>query len=115
MTVTSINNNIAAYAAQLSIATAQNNITESVARLSSGNAIINASDNVAALSIGTDLQTQVSTLKIAQQNSSLATSLLQVADGALAQVQSILQQQESLATQANSGSLDDTQRGFLDE
>ena len=38
-----------------------------------------------------------------------------MSDGALAELQAILQQQQAIATQANSGSLSSTQRGFLDQ
>ncbi len=111
----SINTNIAAFYAQENITTASAAASENVARLSSGNAIVNASDNVAALATGTSLATQVSILQTAQTNAAQGTSLLQVADGALAQIQSILQQQQSLANQAESGSLTDTDRGFLNQ
>ena len=111
----SINTNIAAFYAQANIAAASNSATSSVARLSSGNRIVQASDDVAALATGTSLQSQVSALKAAQTNASQGTSLLQVADGALAQIGNILQQQQSLALQAGAGSLTDTDRGFLNE
>jgi flagellin len=111
----SINTNIAAYFAQANITKASNAAASSVARLSSGNAIVNASDNVAALAVGTSLATQVSALKTAQSNAAQGTSLLQVADGALSQIQSILQTQRSIALQAASGSLTNTDRGFLNQ
>ena len=112
---TSINTNVAAYFAQANIQAASNAAQSSVARLSSGNAIVNASDNVAALAIGTALASQVSALKTAGTNAAQGGSLLQVADGALAQIQSILQQQQSIALQAKSGSLTNTNRGFLNQ
>ncbi len=111
----SINTNIAAFYAQANITTASNAATANVARLSSGNAIVAASDNVAALAVGTSLGSQVSSLQTAQGNASQGTSLLQVADGSLAQILSILQQQSSLANQAQSGSLTNTDRGFLNQ
>jgi len=111
----SINTNIAAFYAQQNITTASNAATLNVAQLSSGNAIINASDNVAALAIGTSIGSQVSILQTAQTNASQGTSLLQVADGTLAQVQTILQQMQSVANQAQSGSLTNTDRGFLNQ
>ena len=113
--VNSINSNIAAYFAQANISAASNNSAASVARLSSGNRIVKSSDDVAALSIGTSLQTGVSTLKVALTNASQGTSLLQVADGALAQINTILQQQKAIALQAASGSLTNVDRGFLDQ
>jgi len=111
----SINTNIAAFYAQANIAAASSNAQSSVSRLSSGNRIVQASDDVAGLAIGSSLQSQVSALKTAQSNASQGSSLLQVADGALAQIQSILQQQQALALQASSGSLTNTDRGFLNQ
>ncbi len=111
----SINTNIAAYFAQANITTAAAQASSSVARLSSGNRIVQASDDVSALATGTSLLTTVSALRTAQINASQGNSLLQVADGALAQIQSILQQQKSIALQAGSGSLTDTDRGFLNQ
>lgn len=111
----SINTNIAAFFAQANITAASAAAQSSVARLSSGNRIVQASDDVAALATGTSLASQVSALKTAQTNASQGTSLLQVADGALAQIGSILQQQRSLALQAGSGSLTNVDRGFLNQ
>ncbi len=114
MQINSINTNLAAYAAQRNIGVASNATAASVAKLSSGNRITQASDDVAALSIGTSLKTGVSTLRTALLNTSQGASLLQVADGALAQVSEILQRQKSIAVQAGSGTLGSTERAFLD-
>lgn len=111
----SINTNISAYFAQANLTAASNDASSSVARLSSGNRIVKASDDVASLATGTSLLSTVSALKAAQSNASQGSSLLQVADGALAQIQNILQQQKSIALQAGSGSLTDTDRGFLNQ
>jgi flagellin len=111
----SINTNVAAYYAQANIAAANTATSSDVARLSSGNRIIQASDDVASLATGTSLANQVSALRAAQTNAAQGNSLLQVADGALAQIQIILQQQKSIALQAGSGALTDTDRGFLNQ
>lgn len=111
----SINTNIAAYFAQANIGSAASSSSASVSRLSSGNRIVKASDDVAALSTGTSLKTQVIALKTALTNASQGTSLLQVADGALSQVTEILQRQKAISLQAGSGSLTDTDRGYLDQ
>ncbi len=111
----SINTNISAYFAQANISTASAASSASVSRLSSGNRIVKASDDVAALSTGTSLRTQVLALKTALTNASQGTSLLQVADGALSQVTEILQRQKAISLQAGSGSLTDTDRGYLDQ
>lgn len=111
----SINTNLAAYYAQNNISRANSNASSSISRLSSGNRIVKASDDVAALSVGTSLRTQVSTLRTALINANQGSSLLQVADGAMAQVVDILQRQKSIATQASSGSLTTTERGYLNQ
>lgn len=115
MALNSINTNLAAYSAQTNIGKASNSASASIARLSSGNRITKASDDVAALSIGTSLRTGVTTLKTALLNASQGSSLLAVADGALSQISEILQRQKAIATQAGSGSLGATERGFLDQ
>jgi flagellin len=111
----SINTNVAAYSAQMNISRASNNASSSIARLSSGNRIVKASDDVAALSVGTSLRTQVTTLRTALINANQGTSMLQVADGALGQIVDILQRQKAIATQASSGSLTSTERGYLNQ
>ena len=91
------------------------NTSSDVAALSSGDRIVNASTDVAALAAGTALQSQVNTLNTALTVASEGSSLLQVADGSLAQIETILQRQQAIATQAQSGSLSTTQLGFLDQ
>jgi flagellin len=115
MALNSINTNIAAMAAQGNIGRASNMAGSSIARLSSGNRIVRASDDVAAMSAGTSLRTSVTTLKMALINTSQGSSLLQVADGALAQVTDILQRQKAIAVQAGSGSLTASERTFLNQ
>jgi flagellin len=113
--VVGIISNLAAMSAQYNLSKASSESQASIYRLSSGQAIYQASDNVAGLAIGTILQTNVSTLKTALTNTAQASSLLGVADGALQNIGSILQQQKSLAVQATSGSLTDSARGFLNQ
>jgi flagellin len=107
--------NIAATIAQANLQSANDQVGASISRLSSGNAISKASDDVAGLAVGTILQTNVSTLKTAAKNAAQAQTLLGVADGALKNIGEILQRQKALASQATSGSLTDTARGFLNQ
>ena len=115
MALNSINTNVAAYYAQSNISKANSMSATSIGRLSSGDRIVNASDDVAGLAAGTSLATTVTTLRAALTNASQGSSLLQVADGALAEITDMLQRQKSLAVQAGSGSLTDVERGFLDQ
>ncbi|HEU5047016.1 MAG TPA: flagellin [Rickettsiales bacterium] len=115
MSISSLSNNIAALVAQLNIGTATTNVQNNVTALSSGSRIVSAATDVAALSTGTALSAQVNSINTALSVSSQASSLLQVADGALSQIQTIIQRQQTIAASAQSGSLTDTQRGFLDQ
>lgn len=115
MALNSINTNIAAYYAQRNIGSASSAASSSISRLSSGDRIVRAADDVAALSVGTSLRTQVTTLRQALSNTSIGSSLLQVADGALSQVSDILQRQKAIAVQAGSGSLSASERSFLNQ
>lgn len=109
-----ISNN-AALSAQANLGRASQQSSLSIARLSSGNRIIRASDDVAGLAVGTVLRTNVSTLKTALTSASQASSLLQVADGGLSNIGEILQRQKALSVSANSGTLSDNERAFLNE
>lgn len=115
MALNSINTNVAAYFAQSNINSANSATSSSIGRLSSGNRIVRASDDVAAMSVGTALKATVSTLKVGLLNASQGSSMLQVADGALGKMQDMLLRQKSLATQSASGSLTNTERGFLNQ
>ena len=87
----------------------------SLAKLSSGSRIVRASDDAASLAVGTKLKADVTALKQASINASQASSLLQVADGGLAQTVDILMRMKALSVQAQSGSVSDNERGFLDK
>lgn len=110
-----INSNFAASAATRNLTSANNVVSSSIARLSSGNRIIKASDDVAGLAIGTSISSTLKALEVANLNTKQAGSVLAIADGALKQVGDILSRQKQLSAQANSGSLSNTERGYLDQ
>jgi flagellin len=86
----------------------------SLAKLSSGSRIVKASDDAASLAVGTKIKADVTALKQAATNAAQASSLLQVADGGMARIADILQRMKALAVQAQSGSVTDSERPFLD-
>ena len=87
----------------------------SSSKLATGKGITSAFEDAAGLSIGSGLRTDTSTLKTALTTTGQARLALNIADGALENISSILERQKSLAVQANSGALSDTERGFLDQ
>jgi len=89
--------------------------SSSIAKLSSGSRIVKASDDAASLAVGTKLKADVTALKQASANADQAASLMQVADGALSRVSDTLMRMKSLATQARSDALTNTERGYLNQ
>jgi flagellin len=88
--------------------------SSSLSKIASGSRITKASDDAAGLAISTGLQSDVTALEQAATNASQASSILQIADGALSNISDILQRMKALATQSNSGAVTDTQRAYLD-
>ena len=88
--------------------------TKSVARLSSGSRLANPGDDVASLAIGSRLKAEVASLGQAVVNAGQASSLLQVADGALARTQDILNRLKALSVQAGNPALGSSERALLD-
>ena len=84
--------------------------TEKLSQLASGSRIVQASDDAAGLAIGTQLQANSTVFSQDQTNVAQGTAILQSADGALAQISNVLQRMMSLATEAASGQVTDTQR-----
>jgi flagellin len=106
--------NFAANVAHRHLTMSDKDATESVAKLSSGQRVLSAKDDAAAMAIGSRLSADVASLDQAGINAGQAVSMLQIADGGMARVQDILVRMKSLAVQASSGQLSDTQRGQLD-
>jgi len=87
---------------------------KSVSKLSSGSRVVTAADDAAALAIGTRLNTEVKSLEQASINAGQAVSLLQIGDGGLSRLQEIMTRMKTLAVQAGSDNLSDTERALLD-
>ena len=88
--------------------------SSSLAKLSAGSRVISAKDDAASLAIGSRLNAEVQAQKQAQTNAIQASSMLQIADGAMAKANDILVRMKTLAVQAGSGQLSGTERGMLD-
>lgn len=84
-----------------------------VQALSSGERITRAGDDVASLSVSTQLSSRQAAFRSAEINLAQASSLLQVADGALAEITNLFQRMSALSVMANSA-LTTADRGFLD-
>jgi flagellin len=100
-----INNNIEALNAHRQLTGTQNKLSKSMERLSSGYRINRAADDAAGLAISEKLRGQIKGLAQAERNAQDAISLVQTAEGALAEVHAMLQRVRELAVQYKNGSL----------
>lgn len=88
--------------------------TSSLSKLASGSRITQASDDAAGLAISTRISSDVTALTQAATNASHGISVLQTADGGASNISDILQRMKSLASQAASGTVTDTERTYID-
>lgn len=95
-----INTNVSAAFAQRLLGTTTDRLSKSIERLSSGLRINRAADDAAGFGISERMRTQVNGLLQARRNAQDGTSLIQVAEGGLAQISQILQRIRTLAVQA---------------
>ncbi len=102
-------NNISAIYAENSLTTTQASLQTTLQQLSSGSRINSGSDAAAGLSIANGLQANEAALTQSSANATDGVGLLQVADGALSQVTSLLNRAVTLATEAGNGTLDTSQ------
>ena len=75
----------------------------SLEKLSSGFRINSAADDAAGLAISEKMRTQISGLEQANRNASDGISVIQTAEGALVEVESMLQRMRELAVQSANG------------
>lgn len=83
-------------------------------RLSSGSRINKAADDAAGLAISESLKAMIRGYRQADRNANDGISLVQVAEGSLNEVSSILIRLRELGVQAASDTIGDTERKFLD-
>ena len=81
----------------------ESKLSASMERLSTGLKLNHASDNPAGMAISNKMRAQIDALDQADSNASDAISVLQIADGALNEVTSILQRMRELSVQAANG------------
>ena len=94
-----INHNLPAMSAQRQMNTSFLNTSKSSGKIAAGLRITRASDDAAGLAISEKMRAQIRGLNMAARNTQDAISLLQVAEGALNEVHSLLQRGRELAVQ----------------
>ncbi len=98
-----INHNISALKANNQLGKTNRLLDKSLERLSSGYRINSAADDSAGLAISEKMRTQISGLDQASRNAADGISVIQTAEGALVEVEAMLQRMRELAVQSANG------------
>ena len=98
-----INTNVASLASQRHLASSRADMEQAMERLSSGKRINSAGDDAAGLSISHSLDSKIAGLNQAVRNANDGVAMINLAEGAMEQISSMLTRMKELATQAANG------------
>jgi len=102
-------NNLSAIYAENNLNNTNNSLQTVLQQLSSGSKINSGADDAAGLSLVNGLEANQTALTQSKTNATEGVGLLDVADGAILQVTSLLNRAITLATEASNGTLNSTQ------
>jgi len=108
-----INHNLIAINTHRQLGISENSGAKSMEKLSSGYRINRAGDDAAGLAISEKMRGQVRGLAMASRNAQDTISMIQTAEGALAETQDILQRMRELAVQSANDTNTDADRAEL--
>ncbi|MEO5971616.1 MAG: flagellin [Bdellovibrionia bacterium] len=109
-----VNTNVASINGQRHLVITKTELDRSLERLASGNRINHASDDAAGLAISENLRASIRGMRQAKRNSQDGVSLVQVSEGGISEVTSILIRLRELAIQAASDTIGNVERGYVD-
>lgn len=101
--MTVINTNVAATLTANALTENQRSMNQTMERLSTGSRINSAADDAAGLAIVSKMDAQVTGLNAAVRNANDAIAMIQTADGATIEIDSMLQRMRELAVQSLNG------------
>jgi flagellin len=107
-------NNIPSLVAQGQLSVTNKALQKTLFQLSSGSRINSGADDAAGLAIADGLNANITALTQSVSNANNGVGALQTADGALAQVTTLLNRAVTLGTEAATGTVSSTQRVALD-
>lgn len=107
--------NVSAMNALRNLGVSELQTNRQIEKLSSGFRLNRSADDAAGLSIANTLRSNVRGLQQAQKNASQAGSVLQIADGAVQTVSTMLDRMKELAVQASSGNVSNSDRVKIDQ
>ena len=112
--MTVINTNTASLTAQYHLSQVNKEMEQAMERLSSGQRVNSASDDAAGLAIASKMDAQIRGLTTAIRNANDGISLANTAEGAMAEVENMLQRMREIAVQSANGTYSSTDRANLD-
>ena len=111
--MTVINTNTAATLTANALSKNERVMSQAMERLSTGQRINSARDDAAGLAMSSRMTSQINGLNMAVRNANDAISMVQTSDGAMVEVESMLQRMRELAVQSSSGTNTSTDRAAL--
>ena len=111
--MTVINTNISSIQAQSAMRTTRASTEKAMERLSTGLKLNSAGDDAAGLAISSRMTSQIKGLNMAVKNAQDGISLTQTAEGALGEVQNMLQRMRELSLQAANDTNSSDDRAYL--
>jgi len=109
-----INTNVASLNTQRHLYNSTTSFQKSMEKLSSGLRINRAGDDAAGLAISEGLKADIRSLEQASRNAADGVSMIQTGEGAMDEISNILVRMKELAEQSATGTVGDTERGYLD-
>lgn len=111
--MTVINTNVKALTSQASLSNVEKLTATTMERLSTGLRINSAKDDAAGLAITNRMTSQIRGYAVAIRNSNDGISMAQTAEGAMGQVNNMLQRMRELSVQAANGAMSDDDRSNI--
>jgi flagellin len=108
-----INHNVPALVTGQALRNVERHLKKSLEKLSTGLRINRAADDAAGLSISEQLRTQIRGLAMGNRNVQDGIALLNIAEGALIEVEDMLQRLRELSIQSANDTLTSTERGYI--
>ncbi len=110
-----INYNVSAMLANNKLANNDNLLSKSLERLSSGLKINSAKDNPAGLAMAKRMNVQLESLEVANQSAGDGVSIMETADGAMAEITEMLQRMNELAVKSANGTYSENDRSVIQD
>ena len=110
-----VNSNVQAMFAQSILSANEEKMAKSTQKMSSGYKLNRAMDNPAGMAITNRMRAQLSSLERATKNSKNAINAIQTAEGALSEIESMLQRMNELSIQGSNGTMSSSDRLAIQE